>query len=311
MPITRLKYTGDTLTAERGSKRAHVHTYLATTDDPQMDSLSITSDPLCPRELDIDPFDRYARIVSIVAKRRGPHQLRTWDVTVTSTTEVEDNPNPLQAPAKWSSQTVLYEVPAIKDRDGNFISNTAGSLIEGATDTVLGYTFTARLSIPDAPITWVDNFGNSLNDSSVTIRGRRCPQETVWLREVSIGEPEKSYGVTHCPTTMVFEFSPLGFNFTPLNRGFRALEIVRTKGPAGARGTQGRVTERRRLIEILDEKGQPVSEAQYLNQDGEQPWTLIDGVRRVKQPLDISDIVILRFPMKKLASFGSLPISWS
>lgn len=311
MGILRLKYTGDTLTAEKASKRVHVHTYLAVTDDPQMDSLTLRNDPLCPRELDLDPYDRAARIVSISAKRRGPHQLRTWELTITSTTEVDENPNPLAAPAKWSVQTVLYDVPAIQDREGKYITNTAGSLIEGAVRTVLGYTFTARLSIPDGPITWIDDFGDALNDSSTTIKGRRCPKETVWLRDVQVGEPQKDYGVTHCPSSMVFEYNPLGFDFAPLNRGFRALEITRTRAPAGARGTRGRITERRRLIEILDEKGQPVSEPQFLNRDGEQPWELIDGVRRVKQPLLPSEIIVLRFPLKKLAAFGSLPIRWS
>ena len=311
MPLTKLKYTGDTLTAEKGSKRVHVHTYFGLADDSLMTTVEVRDDPLMPRELDIDPYDQFARIVSISCKRRGQHQLRTWDITITSTTEIDDNPNPLQAPAKWSARSVLYEYPAVKDADNKWIQNTAGDLIEGAMRTVVGKTFTARCSIPDAPIRWIDAFEDTVNDAPITIRGKRCAEKTVWFREFDIGEPEKQYGVTHCPSSFVMEYNPRGWEYRPLNMGFRELKITRTRVPKSSASGVGRprYVTKKELLEITDAAGRPISEKVFLNRDGSQ-YRVDDGTGKMilKAPLDAADIVELRFRIKSTASFRQLGI---
>lgn len=309
MPLVRIRHIpGDELVAEKLSKRTYTRTYLGVSDTPADDPLMIRADPLTPKEGEPDAFDRMALNVAIRCKRR-PKTLKLWDITVTSTTEFDAqefnrSTSPLDAPTVWSGDTVLYEVPITKDINGKLIANKAGDVFEGAMTQVVGWTFTAKRSIPYVSLDWIDDFVAGVNDSTVNIRGKRCAEKTVWLRSAQIGEPRIDFGIVHCPSTFIFEYNPLGWYFAPLNRGFREQygEFV-----PDATGIGGTIV--RKMREITDDNGRPVTSPVFLNNDGELhriPGP--NGTRIRKVPLDPSDIITLKFEIKQPVSFRRLGV---
>lgn len=302
MPLIRLRHMlDDELKSERGTNRTHTRLYVGVHTDRAASPWEVRADPLTPKEGDPDADDPAARIVSVSCKRRGRSQMY-WNITTVSTTEVDEF-DPVNQGTKWSVSTVLYERPIVKDVRGNWITNTAGDLIQGATDNVLGFTFTGRASIPDGPVNWIDDFGNTLNDSPVVIKGRRCAEKTVWLRSVSIGEPERYQGSWICPSEVVCEVKPDGWAYEPLNQGYREIEEQRIKNK-----TTGRVSVVRRLVEIRDAKGQPISQPAFLNSDGKQYRVRDPGTDQMvlKDPLDPVDIIRLKYDVKRTSSFARL-----
>jgi hypothetical protein len=293
----------DSIDSKKGSVRTHTRIFYARSDNPAADTTEILSDPAVPQELTIDQWDGGCLVISRNARRR-PKSLIWWTISVTSTTEIDANEkNPLDAPTVWEAETVLYEVPIIYDRFGKPIVNSAGQLFEGPTKNVVGWTFTANKSLPDVPLDWVDDFTNGVNDSTITIRGKRCKEKTAWLRSARIGAPRREFNVTHCPSSFVFEYNPLGFLFEPLDRGFMEL-VERVE-----LDSKGSPTKVRRLVEILDDRGQPVTQAQFLNSDGQVPRIRAPDGRMVrKSPLEASDIRKLTFEIKDPVPFRRLGV---
>lgn len=293
----------DSLSAEKGSKRQHTRVFHARSDNPDADATEITSDPQVPQQMTVDPYDRGCLVLGVQARRMRRSKI-WWTVTITSTTEVDrESANPLAARAKWSARSILYEIPIVKDYRGRPVRNTAGDYFEGAKTSVVGWTFTASKSLPDAPLGWIDDFVSAVNDSTITIRGKRCGPKTVWLREVEIGEPRDEFNVTHCPSRFVFEYNPLGWLFEPLNMGYR--ELVEVK----RRNTAGQVVTVRELRQIVDGSGRPVSKPKLLDRSGRVPRIVgADGREVHKEPLDESDIVVLSFEIKRPRPFGRLAV---
>lgn len=304
MPILEVRHMpGDDLKSEKGSILSYTRVLTVRHTDQRADNLTVLKDPRLPQEGQRDPWNSACIIVASNAKRRK-QSLVLWDVTLTTTNQVDENQNPLNQPAKWSVATVLYEVPVIRDRKKNYLRNTAGDLIEGAKDSELGFTFSARFSLPDEPLDWLKDFGNTLNDAPVTIKGIRCEQETVWLRHFELEEPRREYGVIHCPGRATFEYKPSGWPFEPLNQGWRELVEETVRDPR-----TGQKTKTRKLVECLDANGKQVSQKVFLDQDGRQYRVKLPGPlvgEQLKAPLDPSDIIILRFDVKKLSSFRAL-----
>jgi hypothetical protein len=311
MALISLKQTGNSeLKSENGRKRMYTRTYVGLSDDPTDDNLIIRNDPLCPKELDSDPFDPLAVIVAVQCKRRTAKSFKIWDITITSTTEFDttllERPSPLDRAASWESETVLYERPILKDIKGNLITNTAGDLFEGAKEYAVGWTFHATKNIAPVPLDWVDDFVNAVNDAPVTIDGKRCDTKTVWFRSARISSIRQQAGVRYRPGSFVFEYNPAGWWFEPLNRGYRELE-ERQQPVASAPGTFETV---RRLVEIVDDKGRPVSSPQFLDRDG-RVYRVNDptsGKLVRKIPLEPSDVITLRFEVKKPVSFRRLNV---
>ena len=304
MPLIEFRHMpGDDLKSEKGSKRTYTRTFVGRHSNPQASNLEVLLDSLVPQQLTFDPWDGGCLIVAANAKRRG-RSLELWDISLTSTTEVEVSAsNPLTAPPRWKAVTKRYEVPAIYDVKGNPILNTAGDLIEGAKRFVTGFQFTASVSVPDAPITWLDDFAEATNDRTMIIRGKPCPEQTVLFVGCEIGEPVYEFNVWHCPSTFTFEYNPLKWFFRPLNQGYRELRTIKIKGKNGV------TNKASNLIEIRDPQGNPITKPMFLDRDGSQYRVIgSDGVTRLKAPLDQTDIITLEFQTAHSVDFNRLGI---
>jgi hypothetical protein len=311
---------GDDLKSEKGSKRTYTRVYTARSTDPKANPLEILRDTALPQEREADPWDSRCIIVAAQAKRRGK-ALDLWDISLTSTTEadVDTVDDPLNAPPKWSGRTRSYEVPIIFDIKGQPIQNSAGDLFTDASakKKITGWQFTANVSVGDVSFDWLDDFTECVNETPLVVRHKRCDRGTLMFIEAVIGEPQRSNGVIHCPSTFTFEYKPDGWKFKPLNKGFRELstkKVVETITGWPDRSKYQTVTNTyKRLDEILDEKGQPITEPAFLNRDGKRPTVeIIPGNpysgTRVKVPLELSDIVTLEFDVVPYVDFNVLGI---
>lgn len=308
MPLIEFRHMpGDDLKTERASKKVYTRTFVGRHTNPGVNNLEVLADPLVPAEMAPDPYDTDCLVVARQAKRR-PRALELWDITITSTTEVDSFENPLQAPAIWDAETRLYEVPLVKDIKGNWITNTAGDLIEGSKGFVLGWMFTATVSIPDAPITWSESFINAVNDRTVNIKGKPCQEKTVWMESARIGKPQRDNGVTHCPSTFTFHQNPLGWLYRPLNQGYRELRMIKQLAnaplPSGAK-----VITTYEMQEIRDANGERITKPVFLDENGAQyRIKAADGRMILKTPLDPTDIITLEFEVKNAVDFNVLGI---
>jgi hypothetical protein len=309
---------GDDLKSEKGSKRTYTRVYTARSTDPKANPLEILRDASLPQEREVDPWDNNCIIVAAQAKRRGK-ALDLWDISLTSTTEadVDAVDDPLSAPAKWSGRTRSYEVPIIYDIKKELIKNTAGDLFNDAKKKIVGWQFTANVSVGDISFDWLDDFVECVNETPLVVRRKRCDRGTLMFIDAVIGEPQRSNGVIHCPSTFTFEYKPDGWKFRPLNKGFRELSIKKVvesiQGWPDTSKYQVVTNTYKRVDEILDEKGQPITEPAFLNREGKRPTVeLVPGQpgagTRVKVPLELSDIVTLEFDVVPFVDFNVLGI---
>lgn len=318
MPLFDVRHmTGDDLKSEKGSKRTYTRVFTARCTNNQANPLEVLRDSQLPQERQADPWDSKCIIVAGHAKRRGK-ALDLWDISLTSTTEadVENFDNPLDAPPLWSGRTRSYEVPVIFDIKGQPITNTAGDFFTDAKKKITGWQFTAEVSVPDISLDWIDDFTECTNDTPLVVRRKRCDRGTLLFIEAVIGKPQRDNGVIHCPSTFSFEYNPLGWKFKPLNKGFRELSIKKVKESSGSYGSDNykvSTVTYKRLDEILDERGQPITEPAFLNRDGRRPTIeIVPGApgygTKLKAPLELNDIITLEFETIPYVDFNKMGI---
>lgn len=296
---------GISLESDRsGTRRTYTHVFVGRSDNPKAEPLEIKLDPKLPQEGTQDPWDPLCYIIKAHAKRRGK-SLELWDISLTSTTETETQEfvNPLNAPALWSAQTKTYEVPVTHDINKNPITNTAGDFFPDAKKRITGWQFTAELSVPDVDLDWIDDFTDCTNDNAVVVRRKLCPRGTLAFTSGTIGKPQRDNGVWHCPSSFTFEYSPLGWKFKPLNKGYREL-VTHRRFDQGSRS----IVEYKRIEEIVDAKGQPISEPAFLNREGRRPRTRTEAgnalTEVVKVPIEPSDIITLEYDVLPFVDFN-------
>jgi hypothetical protein len=125
-----LKPGGQSWDDNKDGTRSYVRRYLVHTDDPDESMVSIRA--ALPTAYGSDPVDTAAVVVTRSAEQ--DEKVRTlWHGEVIWTwepSEDEEEPNPLdrEVAIDWTSNTIM--VPAIKDKDGDAIVNSAGDYFD-------------------------------------------------------------------------------------------------------------------------------------------------------------------------------------
>lgn len=130
MSITAVNLTGQSWDDSKDGTRSYVRRFNVHTDDPFETMVAVRA--ALPVFFESDPFDP----ATVVVTRRAEQDEKNrtlWRGEVTWTWEPEDGeeePNPLdrEVAIDWTSNTIM--VPAIKDKDGDAIVNSAGDYFD-------------------------------------------------------------------------------------------------------------------------------------------------------------------------------------
>jgi hypothetical protein len=161
---------GGDVSVGKKSVRKHVRRFRVITNSPYDGSYEVLSAPGLPRLGSLHPSD--VRAFANHAKADNDAKSKfLWYVTVDYTTERERSENPLSDPAaiEWDSDTT-QEI-FTKDRQGNYILNSAGDVY---ADPVKGdksnWTIVIAKNLAMVPF-WIDNYRDAVNSDTVMVDG--------------------------------------------------------------------------------------------------------------------------------------------
>lgn len=263
-------------------KQNTTRTYLVITDDPRDDSHTVRGDGRLPRIGDVYfgglGADSRLRVARKTAKQRSGTRT-VWEVTVvydTNTPQLEDEGSVFDLRPPPSFSTVIVNVIADKDKDGDAIVNSAGDAFDPPVEDEDAhmvvrfrryYPLSAENDIRDK----CAEFTTAVNSSPWYGAGsREWKCNSITANPEAVGD-EQFYAVD-----FEFEHNPDSWDLSILDQGYRRLET-------GVR------------LQIVDDNGSPPA----------QP-VLLDGSGEVLDPAD--DPVFLTFRRRREKDFDLLGI---
>lgn len=147
-----------------------------------------------------------------------------WIVTVTYSTEPlredEDEPeNPLSRPVRitWSSE--LSQEFTTKDKDGKPMLNSAGDPLEPWERDDVRWIIRLTKNFSSLP-SWVANYVNKVNSSSLTIQGITLAARTCKLQALNIGEQQVQNDIPYIEVSADIAYRPDAWDVKRLDEGF-------------------------------------------------------------------------------------------
>lgn len=247
-----------------------------------------------------------------------------WDITVDWSNRQELPENPLAKPAAIVLNTQFEQLPVVLDKDNRPIVNTAGQLIEGLEEPYPIINFRCSKNIASYP-DWLFDYPLATNSDVVRIKGKVCAPRTLKIGALSIGDDQSvTVGnkiIDYMQLNLELLQNAQTWDKVVLNRGTSEITL------RSFTNSKGKLVIVRELKPCKDPAtGDPVSEPVFLDPDGRRPRvddagklvTLADEIKALKQgqtlqtfikePLDPSDIVILKKRIRPEFPFGALPL---
>lgn len=177
-----------------------------------------------------------------------------WTVTAAYSTEREISENPLleRAVITWGSDQ--FQRPAVIDKFGNLIVNSAGDPFDPPAmidDSRVSCTVTKNVS---AAPSWLLEYHNATNSDSFIIDDVPVAARTAKVQAVSLGEWQSRSGIDYRVLSYTLSFQYEGWPLVLLDQGMRKISgskrvpIPNADSPVPLDGT-----------------GQPIAEPTYLN----------------------------------------------
>jgi hypothetical protein len=144
-----------------------------------------------------------------------------WEVTASydSTFEVSENPLLDRADIQWDGEN--FEEFLLKDVNGEAVLNSAGDPFEDSmrerTRRVVTITKNV-LQVPD----WIIDSEDAVNSSAFDLDGITIPAKKAKLGAPRIGGRQTRNGVPFRVLTMVIKLNKDGWNYQPLDQGYRS-----------------------------------------------------------------------------------------
>lgn len=138
------------------------------------------------------PGQQHPKDPSALVVEWWPQRIRGtnfWDLQLRYSTDVDVAGSPLSVPAAVTIDSNLRAVPALIDRDGNPIINTAGQFLTDPPSTtyVVDQVITIQKNISLILPAWVDLLPGATNADGVRIRGRPKDQGTLFCAAIKVG----------------------------------------------------------------------------------------------------------------------------
>lgn len=226
----------DSAEMKAGPERNYTQVYDAILDSVFRDPWYILTYPKCPKLGTPHQHDDAAFVISVVPERVG--DTAQWKVTVKYSTLIDDpdnDPNPLERPAKIDIQSTIESVTTLFDARGNLLLNTAGDLVPGQRSLTF-LTVTVKKNLPKYP-DWMWDYSSTVNTNTITIRKHKFPSRTLRLEEISSPDQTFENGVWYYPFSYTMKSDPRTFDEIRINQGLH--ELVKAGGGAASDGNGG------------------------------------------------------------------------
>jgi hypothetical protein len=266
-----------------------------------------------------------ARVRELEIQQRK-HSL-IFDVRITYSTAFEFSADPLSRPAVIREQSAKLQQAITRDADGRPIINTAGDLILDLNRNVPLLVFEIQKNVSSAPL-WFKTYPDSINSDALIVDGLPCDPGTLVMDEFSLSERiEGEHSVPYRVLRFHLVYADAGWDEVVLNRGVHEISLVGVN-PYNREGVSDPLVAVRVKVPNVSKDGQPLQQPAFLDLEGRRP-RLKEGLREpsyladvrrlieggatnfredIKDPLDLSDIITLRFNTHVRLPFGGLPL---
>lgn len=298
---------GDSGTFEPPGKAEYTRRYIAHSNNPFDNPLSVARDRLCPKPGQQDPLDPRAWISSVQAERRD-QTARVWDITVNSSTESDpgEEVHPLALPARITPASEQYLTTTRRNGHGEWIRNAAGTVIPLEKEESR-WVFSVEKNVPYIPA-FLMEMNNKINSGVVFLKGLLVPRHTLMVKGIRGEEQEARFqGQKIAYLTLFFQ---LHYNREGYKQFFPNVDLVELvpEKLIPQRNAQGRIVRVKQAVQyrqllaartpILDAEGQPVTE----------PWPLDRQGRALARDYTPDQLVELEEDVYEETSFDLLPL---
>jgi len=232
MTVTYIGENHGSASNERGSRSYTLIFRLSTTlkSESAFDVGSHASLPVIGQAHPDDPF---AFCTTLTPDPTDPW--RGWTVTAqySDARTLSEDPTSDGAVVTWSSEQ--FQRPAVFDRNGNFIVNSAGDPFDPPLmmdDSRRVVTVQKNLAfVPD----WILDYQDAVNSDAFTVDNVAIGVGLAKIQSVTVGEVQRRNGTAFRSVTFTIHLQRDGWLMRPLDAGFRELtyagELINIKNP--------------------------------------------------------------------------------
>jgi hypothetical protein len=222
--VTRV-WHGETWSDEKDGSREYEELYRIISDDPQESALAVRTAPGLPLPWASYPDDPAAICTGRSARRIDASRL-VWEVTAkyewSPADDEEENPLLKEPDFEWSSN--LFTKPAIKDRNGEAIVNSAGDYYDPPPEVdVVRWNVNCQFNSEEVPAV-IKQYAGAINVSAVIIDGDPVAAERARVVALSISKRQEENDVSFRTVTLAIEVRDDDddpFDLEMLDQGYR------------------------------------------------------------------------------------------
>ena len=262
-----------TATNSRGV-RTYTRAFRFETDSQTDDAWEVGSHPDSPR---IGQAFRDAWCISVTPACTDPW--KGWTVTAEYSSAIEMNEDPTQDAMQIRVYTEQFQKPAVFDKDGNKIVNSAGDPFDPPLMMDDSRRVISLVRNVAAYPSWVLTYQDAVNSDTFTVRGITYAVGVGKVQSVSISDAQVRNGYPFYTLEVLIHLQKNGWILQPLDVGFRELDYAGTS-----------------LINILNPG------------DNERPSAPVplDGAGRALDNPSTTNNVLLSFPVYNTQPFSVL-----
>jgi len=205
-----------------------------------------------------------------------------WIVTANYSSERELSETPTSDPAFVTWDSEQFQKPAIQDKDGDAVVNSAGDFFDPpAMMDDSRRVVTVQKNLTAVP-TWILDYQDAVNSDQFTVDGVTIAIGTAKMQRVSVGAEDIRNGIAFRQVTFTMHLQRDGWDMQILDAGFRRID-------------PGDSTKR--IAISLDDGTEPTTPA------------LLDGSGGLLSNPTPANAVFKTFSVYKTRAFSSLPLS--
>lgn len=220
MAVSQIQETWDNRGGDGGAdgRAGASRSFRVIVDDPRTAYTDIALHEDIPKLGSLHPenFALYCARVSVVQRNKF-----LWEVSVGYSNESEKAEDPTDDAAEIDWDTEQFQKPAVKDRDGNAILNSAGDPFDPPAEMDDSRrVVTIKKNMEEVP-SWILDFQDVVNSSSFSVDGITVAAGLAKVQRVSVGAVQRRNDISYRPVTIVLHLRRDGWALEILNRGFR------------------------------------------------------------------------------------------
>lgn len=146
-----------------------------------------------------------------------------WLLTCTYSDEVEFSSNPLTEVPRFTWESEQYQVPAVKDRNGKGVVNSAGDSFDPPPMKDKSRRIVTVTRNVVAVPTWLLTYEDAVNSDIFVVDGFVVGAGQAKCQRVNISERMQRDGIEYRTLTIEIHLSKDGWKIEPLDEGFRQI----------------------------------------------------------------------------------------